>query len=243
MKIDRDVLEIIEAGTSQGEIYYLPDVVLDRKMYLKVNKVLELLGGKWDRKAKGHTFETPVEDRIESVLLMGEVVDKKKELQFFETPEAVVDQLCEMADLTDTSHVLEPSAGQGAILRGLEKHTSNLYWSELDEENASKIDIGIQVGKDFLKVSPDCMPFDRIVMNPPFSRQRDIDHVFHALKFINHGILVSVMSPSIKYRTNKKTTEFKEFLGDYTHEIIELPEKSFKASGTMINTVILKVIK
>ena len=245
MKIDRKIFSIIEAGETREGMYYLPSEKLDRKTYLKVNKVLELLGGKWNRKEGAHVFETEVGDRIENLILTGEVVDKKKELQFFETPQPVAQQLCELADLNENSRVLEPSAGQGAIIREISRYTKTIYWAELDEENASKINIGKRIGSDFMNVDPGPEPryINRIVMNPPFSRQQDIDHVTRALEFIDSGILVSVMSPSVIFRTNKKTVEFREMLEDYHHEIIDLPEESFKSSGTNVNTIILGVCK
>lgn len=244
MKIDKDVLEIIDAGITEGNVYYLPKMQLDRSMYTKVNKVLEILGGKWNRKQKGHIFETSIDDRIDDIILTGEIIDKKKELQFFETPENIALQICELANIKPDSTVLEPSAGRGAILKAAGRYSPQLYWAELDEENASHIRIGIRIGKNFLEIEPDEIKFDRIIMNPPFSRQQDIDHVTHALKFLkDDGILISVMSASIKFRTNKKTKDFLECINEYETEIIDLPAKSFASSGTMVNTIILKVDK
>jgi len=245
MKIDKDVLEIIDAGITEGNVYYLPKMQLDRSMYTKVNKVLEILGGKWNRKQKGHIFETSIDDRIDDIILTGEIIDKKKELQFFETPENIALQICELANIKPDSTVLEPSAGRGAILKVAEEYYSrHLFWSELDDYNASHIYIGKKIGKNFLEIEPDEIKFDRIIMNPPFSRQQDIDHVTHALKFLkDDGILVSVISASIKFRTNKKTKDFLGCINEYETEIIDLPAKSFASSGTMVNTIILKVDK
>lgn len=243
MKIDKEILDIIDAGKSENNTYYLPNIKLERDIYLKINKVLETLGGKWNRKAKGHIFDSSIDDRIDNVILTGEVTDKKKELQFFETPEIIVQQLCELTNIELDSKILEPSAGRGAILKGVQKFSQNLYWAEIDEDNASHINFGERIGKDFLKVDPNGFKIDRVVMNPPFTRQQDIDHVTHALKFLERGILVSVMSPSIKFRTNKKITDFLNKINQYHHEIIDLPEKSFASSGTLVNTIILKVYK
>src|SRR3546814_4046174 len=47
---------------------------------------------------------------------------------------------------------------------------------------------------DFLTLPPSPI-YDRIVMNPPFDRGRDCDHVRHAFGFLKPGgILVAVMS-------------------------------------------------
>ena len=84
--------------------------------------------------------------------------------------------------------------------------------------------------------------YDRIVANPPFSYkghpQADIDHVNHMVNFLNPGgRIVSVMSSGIVFRQNKKSEAMREFIE--THgEIIPLPEKSFKESGTNVNTII-----
>lgn len=244
MKIDQDILDIIDNGCTENNIYFLPKVQLDRKTYLKVNKVLEALGGKWNRKAKGHIFDKPIEDVIENVILTEEVVDKKKELQFFETPENIADSLCKMAKVVIAEKILEPEAGKGSIVRSINKNNPNaeIVWCEIDDENASHINIGKRIGKNFLELEPN-IKIDCVIMNPPFSKQQDIDHVTHALKFLKEGgILVSVMSPSIKFRTNKKTMEFKNLLCNYEYSIVDLPDRSFKKSGTTINTIVLTVV-
>lgn len=256
MKINQDILQIIEAGRSEGNLYYLPPEQLDRKVYEAVNKVLVALGGKWKGgKVKAHVFESPIDDAIQNVITTGEVTNRKQELNFFETPDKVADKLCEMAELNgkDWRHVLEPSAGKGAIIRALRRTGLKLIinYCEIDEDKFFTLTDGDygQSG-DFLSVDPDSDHFDeidRIVMNPPFSingsgRQTDIDHVTHALKFlVEDGILVSVMSPAIKFRTNSKTNDFRNLLDNHSWEIIDLPDGAFKESGTMIKTVILKV--
>jgi len=94
MNIEQNILNIIEQGTTDKNLYFLPKCQLDRKTYLNVNKVLECLGGKWNRKLKAHVFESfSISEAIDDVLLTGKVIDKKKEFQFFETPPNIVSQL------------------------------------------------------------------------------------------------------------------------------------------------------
>jgi len=253
MNIDKEILEIIDAGNSKDNIYFLPNIQLDRKVYLKVNKVLQALGGKWNRKAKGHIFDKPIEDAIENVILTGEVVDKKKELQFFETPEKIADKLCILANAIDLKDkvIWEPEAGRGAILKSIKKFNpdANIYWFEFDAENSDYIktlSIGEQIGNDFLKykIEDESKLPDFVIMNPPFSKQQDIDHITHALNHLKEGgVLISIMSPSVKFRSNKKTIKFIELINQYEHEFHDLPNGSFKESGTMVNTIILKIVK
>jgi predicted RNA methylase len=249
MKIDKDILKIIETGTSEGNLYYLPKVQLDRKIYMKVNKVLELLGGKWNKKLKAHVFPGSIEDAIDSVLLTGEVKDVKKELQFFETSPELAKRLVDMAEIDETMNCLEPSAGRGriadAIAKVLDKQEIICYDINPDfikclEESGFKA-----IRSDFLTVIPCVTEYDRVVMNPPFTRQQDIDHVLHALTFLRSGgVLVSVMSKGVMFRHNSKTENFwKEVYAQESYDVVELPEGTFKSSGTMVNTIIIKIVK
>lgn len=250
MKIEQNILQIIDAGRTDGNLYFLPAGQLERKVYVDVNKVLELLGGKWNKKLKAHLFESPIDDVISNVIATGEVTNHNKELQFFETPYEIADQIVSLAEIKPSSEILEPSAGRGRIIKSVLKVFSypRLSFCEIDMKNIeylSALNAGTCVAYDFMMYNPAISNYDRIVMNPPFSNQQDIDHVTHALKFLSDdGILVSVMSPAIKFRTNRKTNEFNALLKTFrSHEIIDLPENSFKESGTTIKTVILKVRK
>jgi len=56
--IPEDVLRVLSAVDISGnEVIILGH--LDRKLYLAVNKVLDRIGGKWNRKAKTHVSRTP----------------------------------------------------------------------------------------------------------------------------------------------------------------------------------------
>jgi len=249
MNIEKPILRIIEQGTTEGNLYFLPKIQLDRKTYLAVNKVLENLGGKWNRKQKAHVFQSDILDRIDNVLLTGEVVDPKKEFQFFETPPELAKRLVEMANIQPGESVLEPNAGRGAIAKYIVKsfwHTKNLVPAPVldcielnyaNREYLTKKWFNV-VGNDFLQCH---QKYDVIIANPPFApRQADIEHVSHMIDLANR-IVVSVMGAGIKFRQNKKTLAFWEKVNQYNWELIDLPPGTFKASGTMVDTIILKI--
>lgn len=98
---------------------------------------------------------------------------------------------------------------------------------------------------DFLQVQPDqAWLFDRVVMNPPFDRERDIDHVMHALKFLRPGgQLVAIMSAGTELRDTKKSVAFRELMQKMGADWRDMPAGSFAESGTYINTIRLKVWK
>lgn len=245
MKINETVRDILAECRVEENILYLPDRQLDRDVYTAVNKVLNALGGKWNRKVKGHVFDYSPEEAIEEAILSGEYTDKKKEFQFFETPEDLASKLCDMAEITPDCVVLEPSCGKGRIVKEIEKRNpKHLICIEKNEElkpyhNWFKFAV---MYRDFLDIEG--YTADRIVMNPPFSKQQDIDHVYKAYDVLNPGgILVSVMSNAHTFRTNEKSELFREFLEQTGAGVEFLPAGTFKDSGTMVNTCIVKIRK
>jgi len=238
MNINPDILQIIDQGHTEDNLYFLPSIQLDRKTYVAVNKVLENLGGKWSRKQKAHLFDTNVSDRIDNVLLTGEMVNPKKEWQFFETPHKLAQQLVDMANIQPWESVLEPSAGKGAIARIISEEPP-CDCIEMNPENReylleNKFSL---VGDDFLQWNKG---YDVIVANPPFTKQQDITHVLHMIKLARRRV-VSVMSASVLFRTNKKTTDFTQLIDDLGGTIDPLPDDSFKVSGTRVKTCVLCV--
>lgn len=247
MKINETIRDILAECSVDGNLVRLPDTKLERSVYLEVNKVLEALGGKWSRKDKAHKFDYSPDDALEEVVLSGEFTDLKKELQFFETPEELAIKLCDMAEITPECSVIEPSVGKGRIADEIAKRKpKELRCFEINagmehylKDKAYKVDYS-----DFLAVDTNKVTADRIVMNPPFSKQQDIDHVYKAYECLNpNGILVSVMSTSHTYRTDKKSDRFKEFLNSLGAEVEILPQGTFKESGTMANACVVKIRK
>jgi predicted RNA methylase len=238
--IKDDVLTILSKAEINDNVIILNCGQLDRKMYLSVNEVLENMGGKWNRKLKGHVFDADPTNKLEDVLLTGEI-ETNGDIGYFPTPKEIVEQLIELAEIESGMEVLEPSAGEGAIADELNKLDINLTLVEFANKNCDALK---QKGykpyeMDFLTMNQ-TKKFDRIVMNPPFAKQQDIDHVMKAFSLLKpNGKLVSVMSASVKFRENNKTTEFRKTVEASNGKIINLPEGSFKQSGTMVNTVIV----
>lgn len=254
MKISEDIIKILAACKTDSNTLYLPGEQLDRKTYEAVNKCLTAIGGKWNRKAKGHVFDCDPADALDEMLLTGEIVDSKKVYQFFPTPHDVAEQMCDMAELTSTSNVLEPSCGKGDLMDVIHEHgVENLIGVELNRDMDMYLKdkpYTTMTGVDFLAFAGDVRdgkirnPWTHVIMNPPFSKQQDVKHILTAWDVLRPGgVLVSVCSPSPFFRTDKKSVGFRTWLEETNAEIVDVPEGAFKSSGTMIRTKIIKAIK
>lgn len=241
MRIDSEVLAALSSAQTEGCNVFLTGQ-LDRKLYDRTNKVLVAAGGKWNRKARAHVFAADAADRMEQIILSGTVDVPKDEFNFFPSPSAVVARLMELADIEPGMVLMEPSAGKGAIAYACVELGAVVRCYELMDANfvalAGDPKLGPVTKADFLTIAPEPV-YDRVVMNPPFMKQADIKHVTHAHKFLKPGgLLVAVMSAGVEFRTDARTKAFQALVADRGGHIEPLPENSFKASGTGVNTVI-----
>lgn len=240
LTIEQDVLAVLSGAAMDGPSLAI-EAQLDRKLYVRVNKILAALGGKWNRKAKAHLFADDAQDLVDSVILTGQVT-LPDNFDYFPTPTAVLETLLEAADLQADHVALEPNAGGAAIAGPLAKIVKRVDCIEQVPAAAAglRADFDSVIEADFLEV-PQSPDYDRIVMNPPFSKRNDIHHVLHAAGFLKPGgKLVSVMAAGVTFRDDKLAVSFREFVEERGGSITPLPEKSFQVSGTCINTVIVE---
>jgi ABC-type branched-subunit amino acid transport system substrate-binding protein len=81
-------------------------------------------------------------------------------------------------------------------------------------------------------------------MNPPFDRERDIDHVMHAMKFLkDDGMLIAIMSAHTEFAQSKKAVAFREYIERLHGDFRDNPAGSFSSVGTNVNTIVLRVRK
>ncbi len=246
-QISDEVTAELQRGASQDNTFYLAAVMLDRDVYLAIDKVLRGLGGKWDRKLRGHVFDDDPRPLIEQAIADGAYLDRVKELQFFETPWALVGRMVALARIEPHDLVLEPSAGRGRIVRGLLTKTTRVTAIDIDEQNiqalrslAGRLAPAMEVVQaDFIAwASVSREPhFDAVVMNPPFTQGQDIGHVmvaYHELR--PGGRLVAVMSEAPFFRQDMKAKVFRDWLENNQGTSERLPEATFKESGTKVST-------
>jgi 16S rRNA G1207 methylase RsmC len=90
------------------------------------------------------------------------------------------------------------------------------------------------VGEDFLEHQN---PYDRIVMNPPFEKFQDVDHIRHAYDLLYPGgRLVSVVGEGVFFRRESKAQDFRSWLEEVGARVEPNPANAFKESGTSVQT-------
>lgn len=250
-ELSKESIEILKKCLVEDKIIRLPTGNLDRKIYLEVKTKLELIGGKWKgNKTQGFVFLEDPSDLLKQIS-EGENRNIKKEFQFFATHPDLADRLCELAEIDENNRVLEPSAGQGAIVNAINKLFPDMgieccEMMPLNRTILSKNPSVILKEEDFLK-TPDSYyldQFDKIIANPPFSKNQDIDHIKRMWQCLKKGgRIVTISSNHWRNSDNKKEKEFKQWLDSVGHDLYEVDAGSFKDSGTMISSNILVINK
>jgi len=158
--------------------------------------------------------------------------------QLFVTPPEIAEKMVDYLDVQDGMCTLEPSAGTGPLVKAvLDRVDTEVLAYEINMDLCSALrqkfpDYKCQVRqKDFLEVTDFNGCYPRIIMNPPFVNGSDIKHINHALTFLRPGgRLVALCANGPRQRA--------AFM-DIAEHWEDLPEKSFKESGTNVNVTLM----
>ncbi|MDC0935222.1 class I SAM-dependent methyltransferase, partial [Pirellulales bacterium] len=159
---------------------------------------------------------------------------------FFPTPQSLVERLVEEAGLQSHHRVLEPSCGKGDIALAIRRAAPEAHVTCV-EMNRTLGDVLAAQGLDpvfgdFLQFH-DPAGFDRVLMNPPFERGADIDHVKHAYELLRPGgRLLAIMSAGPFFRSDKKSEHFRAWLEEVAGVSEQLPEVSFRGVDAFRHT-------
>lgn len=248
MKVPPEILQMMREAVTEGPRLVLTGPRMTPQTYQRVNEVLEAVGGRWTTSVQAHVFPVDAAEALAPVLESGQVVtlrEKQQQAQYFPTPAAVVQRLIDLAGIKPGMEVLEPSAGSGAIATAAaDKAGAVVDCIERDPGYAGTLadnDIARTVTvADFLTV-PAQPCYDRIVMNPPFTKGADMQHVEHALRFLKpDGLLVSVMFWAVTEH-NRRTALFRSLVEARGGTVEAVAAGAFRESGTDVPTVIVSI--
>lgn len=219
-----------------------PAKKLSPKLWNRVKKLIEDNGGQWVIQRQKFWTEEDPSGWYMSTIMAGKAVNLKKERQAFYTPEETAKQVVKLAKVVGKS-VLEPSSGEGSLALECRKQgASYVVCNEIDKACYIKLrDMGFAASNgDFLEVVDGIAYYDRVVMNPPFTKDAYVKHIAHAMKFLApDGRLVSVIpgkevSPKLKKALDKFSCHY---------DIYVLPKHAFRESGTDVQCSVLVVDK
>lgn len=242
------VEDILKHCTLEDNILKLPKVQFNKKSYAEAKKWIEEAGGSWQGgKTQGFVFPFNPE-RVFKILSQGKRCNLQQDFQFFETPDEVADWLIMLAGgINEKDSVLEPSAGRGALIRAIHRSCASVMVDcyELMPENREflqKMENVNLVGEDFTK---ECkLKYSKIIANPPFSNNQDIDHVKLMYSHLQEGgTLAAITSSHWVFGQESKCKEFREWLEKVNGEKYEINEGAFKESGTNIKTIAVVIHK
>lgn len=232
--------ELLEHFTAENNKIYLPDFQLDRALYLEVKATIESYGYKYIA-GQHKRFEKKDANALSDLanMLDGiEILSAQKQYDFYPTPELIVKQAQELLEHDGESIILEPSCGNGDLIKGLTRFVEAIEINP-DCRNIlldKNIDI---VAEDFESFNP-TYKYKYILMNPPFSKLRDAKHILKAYDLLETGgTIVAIASIGILTRTDKYSVQVQSLI---SKQVI-FDNKEFKQAGTNIGTVLLKIKK
>ncbi|MCX4094490.1 class I SAM-dependent methyltransferase [Nocardia sp. alder85J] len=247
--------EILAESRTEGNKLFLP-TQLTQSVYKKVNRVIEAMGGKWSRREQAHLFPGDPAEIIAAAVASGRTptTDGKILEAYYATPELLATRIVTgehsgIADLEAGTGVLEPSAGEGALVRAILHANPDVHVTavEPNPERAAtigsdpRVSVVVSSFEQFAATAP--RPFAAVVMNPPFALSGQptvwMDHLYTAWDLlIPGGQLLAIAPGGYTWRPQHKYRAMRDFIathGGYE----ELPARAFATSGTEVDSVFL----
>lgn len=216
-----------------------------------------------DKSPEAAALQTLIESNKTSDQIKAQAdLEKRKEIErlentvrfskidgFFPTPLPVIEKMVEIAEINSGDCVYDPEAGKGDIADFItEKYDGvEVFVGEINHTLQ-----GILKAKGHNIISTDFMEYDngrrfnKIIMNPPFEHLQDIEHIQHAYRFLSDGgRIVSMVSEGPFFRTDKKSSNFREWLdsvGGYTEKMENgsfTGRDSFRQTGVSTRIVVI----
>lgn len=240
--------EILKMCVLKENCIKLPPIQFNKKSYAEVKKRIENAGGRWQGgKTQGFIFDFDAQ-RVFSLLQTGESINLQQDYHFFETPDDLADWLVSLSgEWHPTATVLEPSAGRGAIIKAIHRAHPHLviHCYELMPENKDFL-LNMKnvrfMGENFL--SSKNAIYSKIIANPPFSNNQDIEHVRKMYECLDsHGVLVAITGANWTFSTTRKAIDFRKWFNEVNGISYEIPAGTFKESGTSIRTMAIVIKK
>lgn len=166
------------------------------------------------------------------------IIGQKVGIDFFPTPAHVAQRMARLARISKGDRVLEPSAGNGNLADAAAAEGGTVDVIEISSQlrdilTAKGYNV---VDHDFMGFTPEA-PYDAILMNPPFSKRQDAEHIMHAFGMLKGGgTLVAVAGEGVFFGQDKKAEQFRAWLDSHNAEVEKLDGGTFNDTTLLAQT-------
>lgn len=237
------------------------DIAITRKAYQVLGTVketwdlkdpMEMLARIERLKRMGITTDAQLQDacrallphlaakKEESAVVKAEraIIGQKVGIDFFPTPAAEAQRMARKARISKGKRVLEPSAGNGNLADAAAAEGAEVDVIEISSQLREILTLkGYNVvAHDFNTFTPD-EKYDAILMNPPFSKRQDAEHIMRAYGMLaGGGTLVAIAGEGVFFGTDQKAVQFRDWLDSHNAEVEKLAGGTFQDNALLAQT-------
>lgn len=161
---------------------------------------------------------------------------------FFPTPHALIQKMMSLAQIQPGMKVLEPSAGLGHICQEIRKLGVEPDCFEIAPilHQALTLQGFNVIGQDFINSSPTAV-YDRILANPPFSRNGIARHTLVALDWLRPGGRLVTVAHHYQLKPSSTDRAFFQWLKGFDTQFYDCGQ-AFQNSARPCNTSIQLIV-
>ncbi|QLG96708.1 hypothetical protein HZF02_32850 (plasmid) [Pseudomonas yamanorum] len=237
------------------------DIAITRKAYQVLGTVkeawdlkdpMEMLARVERLKRMGITNDVQLQDACRALLphmaakkeesavvkLERSIIGQKVGIDFFPTPVAEAHRMARLARITKGMRVLEPSAGNGNLADAAAAAGGEVDVIEISSQLRDILTAKgyTAVAHDFTSFTPD-EPYQAILMNPPFSKRQDAEHIMRAYGMLaSGGTLVAIAGEGVFFGQDQKAVQFRAWLDTHNADVEKLGEGTFQDNALLAQT-------
>lgn len=261
-ELTEEALAMLRLATADHNTVRVP-VITDRRVFAQVGRTLERLagGGRWDRKVLAYVYQRDPREDLERVtgsrVIPTPCATRDKELSYWATPPALARELVDGLPLGPGHRVLEPSAGDGALVRAVRERYPDARVTAVEPDWGRWMVLCHQFGEyptdvivwptstfeDYV-VAAAGVQFDAVVMNPPFTlpgrRYAWAEHLMMAWDLLAPGgQLRAIVPASLEYGRQRLIAAARDMI-EASGSWRKAPDGAFRASGTGVHVLIVE---
>jgi hypothetical protein len=240
-------------------------IITDRTTYIEVHQVLPRLagGGHWDTRERAFVYQRDPRPDLQTLtgvtVLPPPSAYRDKEMSYWPTPPELATELVDGLDLPAGARVLEPSAGDGALVRAIRDRYLAVHITAVEPDPVRRTylrrngPVGMHVWDGTLEdyaefAGPAGIRFDAVVMNPPFTlpgqRYAWAQHLALAWdRLLPGGQLRAIVPPSLGYGRQRPIAATRALIEEVGGTFRQAPVGAFRSVGTDIHTLIVEATK